>query len=52
MRSKESHSIRNVAPSLRLNHRFKLMINLKFSQSYPKKSRKNLKDTWHGVPEP
>jgi hypothetical protein len=35
-------------PSLRLNRRFKLRVNMKFCQSYPK----NLKDMWHRNPEP
>jgi hypothetical protein len=38
MRFRESHSVWNVAPSLRPNHRFKLRVNLKFCQSYPVKS--------------
>jgi hypothetical protein len=38
MRFEESHSIWNVAPSLRSNRRFKLRVNLKFCQAYPIKS--------------
>jgi hypothetical protein len=38
MQFEESHSIWNVAPSLRSNRRIKLRVNLKFCQSYPRKS--------------
>jgi hypothetical protein len=38
MQFEESHSIWNVAPSLRSNRRFKLRVNLKFCQDYPAKS--------------
>jgi hypothetical protein len=43
MRFGESHSIWNVAPSLRSNRRFKLRVNLKFCQSYPVKSGQKTK---------
>jgi hypothetical protein len=38
MRFEESHSIWNVAPSLRSNRRFKMRVNLNFCQDYPAKS--------------
>jgi hypothetical protein len=38
MRFEESHSIWNVAPSLRSNRRFKMRVNLKFCQDYSIKS--------------